>query len=88
MTKFKFIDLFAGIGGFRSALAYLGGRCVYTNEWDKFAAQTYQAWYGDKDISTEDINRLDLRIFHDHDILCAGFPTILNCRRLKKTISR
>ena len=40
MTKFKFIDLFAGIGGFRSALAYLGGRCVYTHEWDKFAAQT------------------------------------------------
>ena len=74
MTKFKFIDLFAGIGGFRSALAYLGGRCVYTNEWDKFAAQTYQAWYGDKDISTEDIRQVRFENIPDHDILCAGFP--------------
>ena len=71
---FRFIDLFAGIGGFRSGLTALGGRCVFTSEWDKFSAQTYRAWYGDEDVYTGDIRELDSREIPDHDVLCAGFP--------------
>ena len=72
---FKFIDLFAGIGGFRSAMTRLGGKCVFSNEWDKYAVKTYQAWYRDADINTSDINELDIqKEIPDHDILCAGFP--------------
>ncbi|MDC0225109.1 DNA (cytosine-5-)-methyltransferase, partial [Deltaproteobacteria bacterium] len=72
---FKFIDLFAGIGGFRSAMTSLGGECVFSNEWDKYAAKTYQAWYRDVGINTTDINELDIKKgIPDHDILCAGFP--------------
>jgi DNA (cytosine-5)-methyltransferase 1 len=73
-VPFKFIDLFAGIGGFRSALTPLGGQCVFTSEWDKYAAKTYQAWYGDKDIYTGDIREIASSKIPDHDILCAGFP--------------
>ncbi len=73
-SPFRFIDLFAGIGGFRSGLTALGGRCVFTSEWDKFSAQTYRAWYGDDDIYTGDIRELDSREIPDHDVLCAGFP--------------
>lgn len=71
---FTFIDLFAGIGGFRSALTNLGGKCVYTNEWDKFSAQTYAEWYAEKTLSQEDLRTLDKSKIPDHDILCAGFP--------------
>ena len=72
---FKFIDLFAGIGGFRSALTALGGDCVFSNEWDKYACLTYRAWYGDDDINSTDIRMLDVKnIIPAHDILCAGFP--------------
>ena len=71
---FTFVDLFAGIGGFRSALTSLGGSCVYTNEWDKFAAATYEAWYGDK-VDSRDIRTIDFAgELPDHDILAAGFP--------------
>jgi len=72
---FKFIDLFAGIGGFRCAMTALGGECVFTSEWDRFSAKTYGAWYGDHDIHTEDIRELDIKqSVPDHDVLCAGFP--------------
>jgi len=72
---FKFIDLFAGIGGFRSAMTALGGECVFTSEWDKYAVKTYREWYGDDDINTEDIREVDAAaVIPDHDILCAGFP--------------
>ena len=72
---FKFIDLFAGIGGFRSAMTRLGGKCVFSNEWDKYAVKTYQTWYRDAEINTSDINELDIQKgIPDHDILCAGFP--------------
>jgi len=72
---FKFIDLFAGIGGFRSAMTKLGGECVFTSEWDKYAAKTYQSWYGDADVNTDDVRELDIeKTIPDHDILCAGFP--------------
>lgn len=72
---FKFIDLFAGIGGFRCALTSVGGKCVFSSEWDKYANITYRAWYGDNDVNTEDIRTIDAKnIIPDHDILCAGFP--------------
>jgi len=72
---FKFIDLFAGIGGFRSAMTRLGGKCVFSNEWDKYALKTYRTWYRDTDINESDINDLDIqKEIPDHDILCAGFP--------------
>ena len=70
--KFTFIDLFAGIGGFRVALEKHGGKCLFTSEWDKFAQQTYEAWYGDKPHG--DITQIDAADIPDHDILCAGFP--------------
>jgi DNA (cytosine-5)-methyltransferase 1 len=69
---FTFIDLFAGIGGFRSALEKLGGRCRFSCEWDKYSQQTYQAWYGD--IPHDDIRELKIADIPDHDILAAGFP--------------
>tara|TARA_Y100001970_G_scaffold33670_1_gene41880 strand:+ start:4083 stop:5078 length:996 start_codon:yes stop_codon:yes gene_type:complete len=72
--KFKFIDLFAGIGGFRSGMTYLGGDCVFTNEWDKFAVETYSSWYKDDEVTTEDIRLFNFEEIPDHDILCAGFP--------------
>lgn len=74
-SDFEFIDLFAGIGGFHIGMATNGGRCVYANEWDKFAAQTYAAWTGHEDVSTEDIRLVDVsKEIPKHDVLCAGFP--------------
>ncbi len=73
-VPFKFIDLFAGVGGFRSGLTAVGGECVYTNEWDKYAARTYQAWYGDE-VDIRDIRTIDYGVeIPDHDVLAAGFP--------------
>lgn len=71
---FKFIDLFAGIGGFRLALQNLGGKCIFTSEWDKNAQKTYQANFGEVpfgDITKEKIKNY---IPDNFDILCAGFP--------------
>lgn len=74
-VPFKFIDLFAGIGGFRSAMTKLGGECVFTSEWDKYAVKTYQSWYGDDDVHTGDIREVNpASEIPDHDVLCAGFP--------------
>lgn len=72
--KFSFIDLFAGIGGFRLALQSLGGKCVFSSEWDAQAQKTYFANYGEVpfgDITKESVKK---RIPHGFDILCAGFP--------------
>lgn len=72
---FKFIDLFAGVGGFRCGLTALGGDCVFTSEWDRFSARTYGAWFGDDHVFTDDVRLLDTaRDVPDHDVLCAGFP--------------
>ncbi|MFK7891606.1 MAG: DNA (cytosine-5-)-methyltransferase [Granulosicoccus sp.] len=71
---FKFIDLFAGIGGFRSAMTAVGGQCVFTSEWDKYAACTYREWYHDDEVHTDDIRLIDPKDIPDHDVLCAGFP--------------
>ena len=67
-----FIDLFAGIGGFRLALESLGGKCVYSNEWDKAAQETYLANFGE--VPEGDITKVNEKTIPDHDILCAGFP--------------
>lgn len=72
--KFKFIDLFAGIGGFRIAMQNLGGKCVYTSEWNKEAQKTYRANYGEipfGDITKEIVKNY---IPNNFDILCGGFP--------------
>jgi DNA (cytosine-5)-methyltransferase 1 len=69
---FRFIDLFAGIGGFRIGMEELGGRCVFTSEWDKFSQKTYASWFGEKPHG--DINKVKISEIPDHDLLCAGFP--------------
>lgn len=72
--KFKFIDLFAGIGGFRLAMQNLGGKCVFTSEWDKEAKRTYRANFGETpfgDITKESTKNY---IPDNFDVLCAGFP--------------
>ena len=72
--KFKFIDLFAGIGGFRLALQNLGGKCVFTSEWDEQAQRTYRANFGEVpfgDITKEEIKNY---VPDNFDVLCAGFP--------------
>jgi DNA (cytosine-5)-methyltransferase 1 len=70
--RLRFIDLFAGIGGFRIALSAIGGRCVFTSEWDKHSQATYKAWFGHQPHG--DINAIDPADIPDHDILAAGFP--------------
>lgn len=69
---FTFIDLFAGIGGFRLGLQRAGGRCVFTSEWDKYSQKTYHSWFGD--IPYGDIRELKPYDIPDHDVLAAGFP--------------
>jgi DNA (cytosine-5)-methyltransferase 1 len=71
-NSFTFIDLFAGIGGFRIALEKFGGKCVFSSEWDKFSQETYQANFGE--IPSGDITKIDEKTLPNHDILCAGFP--------------
>jgi DNA (cytosine-5)-methyltransferase 1 len=72
--KFTFIDLFAGIGGFRMAMQNLGGQCVFTSEWDEYSKKTYMANYGE--IPFGDITKEETKKFipDNFDLLCAGFP--------------
>lgn len=71
---FKFIDLFAGIGGFRLALQNIGGKCVYTSEWNDAAKKTYRENFGE--IPFGDITKESTKNYipKEFDILCAGFP--------------
>ena len=71
---FTFIDLFAGIGGMRKAFDELGGKCVFTSEWDKYAQRTYQANYHNDHGIAGDITQIDAADIPEHDILVAGFP--------------
>ena len=71
-SQFTFIDLFAGIGGMRLAYENVGGRCVYSNEWNKYSQQTYYANFGEQ--PEGDITKVDAKTIPDHDILVAGFP--------------
>lgn len=70
--KFKFIDLFAGIGGIRLAYQNNGGKCVFTSEWDTYSKQTYEANFGE--VPFGDITQISEKNIPDHDILLAGFP--------------
>lgn len=72
--KFTFIDLFAGIGGFRLALQNLGGLCVYSSEYDKYAQKTYLANFGETPFG--DITKDETKAFipKKFDIICGGFP--------------
>src|SRR5690606_19084465 len=72
--KFKFIDLFAGIGGFRLALQNLGGKCVFTSEWDKEAKRTYKANFGETPFGDITKEKTKQYIPDGFDVLCAGFP--------------
>ena len=75
MTQgFTFIDLFAGIGGLRQAMECVGGKCVFTSEWDKFSRQTYGANYRDNRPIAGDITDINAVDIPNHDVLCAGFP--------------
>jgi len=72
-TPFTFVDLFAGIGGFRVALEALGGECVFSSEWNPYAAKTYEANFGEVphgDITMDSTKEL----IPDHALLCGGFP--------------
>lgn len=69
---FKFIDLFAGVGGIRIPFEEYGGVCVFTSEWDKFAQQTYLANHGHQ--PSGDITLVDSKSIPDFDLLLAGFP--------------
>lgn len=71
-SRFKFIDLFAGIGGIRLAFQNQGGKCVFTSEWDKFAKKTYEANFGE--VPFGDITKIKESEIPEHDILLAGFP--------------
>lgn len=72
LQGYTFIDLFAGLGGFRLALESFGARCVYSNEWDVPVQKVYTENFGD--IPDGDITKVDENLIPDHDILCAGFP--------------
>lgn len=71
--EFTFVDLFSGIGGFRLALEQLGGRCVFSCEWDPHAQQTYLANFGELP-TAGDIRAIDPSEISAHDVLTAGFP--------------
>jgi DNA (cytosine-5)-methyltransferase 1 len=71
-ADFRFIDLFAGIGGIRYPFQQLGGHCVFTSEWDKFAQRTYLANYGE--MPKGDITEIPAKDIPDHEILLGGFP--------------
>jgi len=71
--SFRFIDLFAGIGGMRRGFESVGGECVFTSEWDRYSQKTYQENFGAHDIAG-DIREVDADDIPPHDVLLAGFP--------------
>lgn len=71
---FKFIDLFAGIGGFRLAMQNVGGKCVFTSEWELSAQKTYRKNFGEVPFGDITDKLVKDYIPQDFDILCAGFP--------------
>lgn len=72
LKKMKFIDLFAGIGGFRYALESLGCKCVFSSEWDKYCQESYTLNFNDTPFG--DITQIDEKDIPSFDILCGGFP--------------
>lgn len=72
--KFTFVDLFAGVGGFRIAMQNLGGKCVFSSEWDENAQKTYFANFGEVPLGDITQEATKNQIPKDFDLLCAGFP--------------
>lgn len=72
LSEYKFIDLFAGIGGFHYALSSFGATCVFSSEWDKYASETYKINF--KIEPKGDITQINEIDIPNHDILCGGFP--------------
>lgn len=72
LKNYKFIDLFAGIGGFHLALDSMGAKCVFASEWDKFAIETYEKNFNLRPFG--DITKINEKDIPKHDILCGGFP--------------
>lgn len=73
-AEFRFVDLFAGIGGIRAAFEGIGGQCVFTSEWDAYAQKTYAENFPDGHLIQGDITKVDAADVPDHDVLLAGFP--------------
>jgi DNA (cytosine-5)-methyltransferase 1 len=73
-AEFRFIDLFAGVGGIRAGFEAHGGRCVFTSEWNDFSKKTYVKNYGEDHPFVGDIVPFNAADVPDHDILLAGFP--------------
>lgn len=71
---FDFVDLFAGIGGMRIGFEAIGGRCVFSSEWNQFAVKTYAANFPGGHAVAGDITKIPSALIPDHDILLAGFP--------------
>jgi DNA (cytosine-5)-methyltransferase 1 len=72
--EFRFIDLFAGIGGIRTGFMAAGGRCVFTSEWNLYAQKTYDANFPSGHAINGDITAIDAESIPDHEVLLAGFP--------------
>jgi len=74
--QFRFIDLFAGIGGLRIGFQGIGGHCVFTSEWDRFAQETYRANFRDNHKLHGDVREFseDPELIPEHDVLLGGFP--------------
>lgn len=73
-TDFDFVDLFAGIGGIRLPFEEIGGRCVFTSEWDTFAQKTYSENFSTRHQIAGDITKVEAADIPNHDVLLAGFP--------------
>jgi DNA (cytosine-5)-methyltransferase 1 len=78
-TRFRFIDLFAGIGGLRKPFEEIGGECIFTSEWDRYSQQTYAANFHDNPFTHKSVGDIrpfadDPSMVPDHDVLLAGFP--------------
>jgi DNA (cytosine-5)-methyltransferase 1 len=74
LGDFTFIDLFAGIGGMRKGFETIGGKCVFTSEWDRFSVETYLANYECNHEISGDITKVPVGNIPKHDVLLAGFP--------------
>lgn len=74
VPSFSFIDLFAGIGGMRRGFESIGGKCVFTSEWDRFSQETYRANYPMDHELAGDITKIEAGDIPEHDVLLAGFP--------------
>ena len=81
MDSFRFIDLFAGVGGFHLAMEALGGKCVFASEIDPFARKTYEHNFKKSNpelfkqgLFNDDIRKINPLDLPDFDVLCAGFP--------------